>query len=980
MDVRLLAISCQDAHSASTNCFDQIVDIIIRINLNEDSNQAVQLIDTNSYQLEHTVLRMVHWSDEIANSKAVGGALIELTDGTLFEFTSSNNSPGSIIPFESEPLLLEPCPWIAGLLNVNNNESKRPLIFGLSSRYRLYNGEHLLSDGSTSFSLSPSYSFISHITLGSRSQLRFLPLDVLATFDPLAGSDHLDPNALGEGYEPRAVERGAQIVSISSFKPMVVMQLPRGNLEAICPRALLIPFVMGCVENGKYDLAVVTMRKQRMDTNLIVDMNPYKFLNNGGAESLIKQIGTSTKNGEGLDLLNLFIASLANTDITQWKYIIPSWYKKKQNNMSFEQTPFDFNTKVNQVCIKLREVMLDAEENDGRERKFLQPILSTFAKEDPPKLESALSLILRNALFVEGDVENFSRKKKKLLLLGDAAQNSIRYLAFLADYELIYDTALGMYDFDLARAVARNSQMDPKVYIPYLKRLTELPSYAAKFEVDVRLKRYEFALRNLIKIPLEGSDDQNSNGPKSAIDMPQEHFDKCLSFIEKHDLHRLGLQLFPDEKPQLYCSHKTDEETTDRNYRRCIMLSLGERFLRQNKAEIALPIFLAANPSCFDGAKRAARACGDWKTYFACQPLLPQTIDDNTQEAEERSVRFHAVAEEIAEEVASGKSGSEFRKEGYAAAARILLDYCQDYSGAVSMLISGELWFEARRIACLCLRENVEINNLRNSTDKTKLNLSNELKGLVIDAAKTYAQSCISDFETRAEIFINANNRYATVLNIRRKVKKDEAGKLGETMDDGNVESGSLFSMASTASNASILSSMSSNSVATVSSVISAGAVSSFSIIGEDESMKHKSKFSKGGKAKKKRKPKRERNKMKRGSEDELKSLISTLKQNIVDQEYASTISETIQFLIQEQNQSLALETSEAYEELFNVVHKSQRERIEADKKERFELERNARLEGLIFEHVQLGCEQEVNDIKCHKLDDAIIETLVFFQ
>ena len=86
------------------------------------------------------------------------------------------------------------------------------------------------------------------------------------------------------------------------------------------------------------------------------------------------------------------------------------------------------------------------------------PILTTFAKEDPPKLEKALTLIKENAI-----AKSKQEASKKPPLFSDVAQSSIQYLAFLADHELIFNVGLGLYDFDVARACARNSQMDPKV-------------------------------------------------------------------------------------------------------------------------------------------------------------------------------------------------------------------------------------------------------------------------------------------------------------------------------------------------------------------------------------------------------------------------------------------------------------------------------------------------------------------------------------
>ena len=41
------------------------------------------------------------------------------------------------------------------------------------------------------------------------------------------------------------------------------------------------------------------------------------------------------------------------------------------------------------------------------------------------------------------------------------------------------------------------------------------------------------------------------------------------------------------------------------------MVSLGNSLLEENKPDIALGIFMAAEPKYFVGAKKDARACGD---------------------------------------------------------------------------------------------------------------------------------------------------------------------------------------------------------------------------------------------------------------------------------------------------------------------------------------------------------------------------------
>jgi elongator complex protein 1 len=48
-------------------------------------------------------------------------------------------------------------------------------------------------------------------------------------------------------------------------------------------------------------------------------------------------------------------------------------------------------------------------------------------------------------------------------------QSAIKYLVFLAEGSALFDAALGSCDFEMARAVARQCQMDPKIYLPLLK-------------------------------------------------------------------------------------------------------------------------------------------------------------------------------------------------------------------------------------------------------------------------------------------------------------------------------------------------------------------------------------------------------------------------------------------------------------------------------------------------------------------------------
>jgi elongator complex protein 1 len=913
----MVAICCPQAKQHQYRNYDNLVEMKISWNDSASEEVNVDVFITEIIQLESRALRIVNWSDTAYVPGARGSALIELNDGALLEYTEG----GTIESCEAGPLL-EPCPSIAGIFDAHTEDisayavpdaeevchdvhSKR-LSIGLSSRYRLYCGERLLSSASSSFEISLPHKFVVHATIGSRPHLHFLPIESLRDFDPFTESDN---HAVLDGYEPRLVERGSRLVSIFPSSPSLVLQMPRGNLEGISPRAVVLPYVMAKIQKGELHEAFDIMRRQRVDLNLIVDLDPTKFLS-CGAEQLVCQI-------EQIDNINLFISSLTEVDST-YKYPVPPWIRKGAPCVQVH----DDDSKVNMVCRKMRELMLTAEK-DGMTTSgkkvtkghFLLPILSTFAKESPPKVEEALSLIKDSATTVKAKKQS----KGKSVLFSDYVQSSIQYLAFLADYELIFNTALGMYDFDLAKAVARHSQMDPKVYLPMLKGLMKLPKFLARFEVDIKLKRFDTALRNLVASRTHHETDEETTN----------HQNKCMAFIEEHSLHKLGLELFQEDAA--FCH--------------CIMASLGERLLAERKPEEALTIFLLADPKCLDGGKRAARACGDWKAFFAC------CAEDNETLSSEQATN-------IAELISSKFGGMKEQSDAYASAARILQDYCQDFSYSVDMLISGHLWSEGRRVAYL-----------QNRSDLVKK---------VIDASISYAQTCIDDMVDRASTFEKTNTRYAEVIVMRRNAIK-EAEEAGAELHD---DSASIFSMQSTASNTSLRSSASGRSmgsvgsvgtVASVSTVISVGATSTFSFTGDIDTMKHKSKFNKIGRDKKK-KQKKPRNSRRRkpGGEEELTELVNTLTHSCPDGHYVDVISSTITFLLQSGKRPMAELLLDAYTNLEDVVLKSQTERLDQDRKNQEEIEKSIRVEGGIYQLVQHPCEKDVDALRCKPLPETL--------
>ena len=108
------------------------------------------------------------------------------------------------------------------------------------------------------------------------------------------------------------------------------------------------------INDCTYGKALDMMPRQKVEMNLIVDMNPPKYLNEGGIREMLQQV-------EKMYHLNLFIAGLSNCDITEWKYKVPSWLQGDdgiQLQLDSNKRTFDFTTKFNQVCQKMLAAMI----------------------------------------------------------------------------------------------------------------------------------------------------------------------------------------------------------------------------------------------------------------------------------------------------------------------------------------------------------------------------------------------------------------------------------------------------------------------------------------------------------------------------------------------------------------------------------------------------------------------------------------------
>ncbi|XP_026826897.1 elongator complex protein 1 isoform X2 [Ooceraea biroi] len=302
----------------------------------------------------------------------------------------------------------------------------------------------------------------------------------------------------------RRIERNSYILAVVPQGSRTILQMPRGNLECVEPRVLVVNIVKDYLNTCNYAKAFDYMRKQRMNFNLIYDHDPKLFTDN--AEKFVESVASG-------EFLSLFLSSLTNEDVTKTIYsvsYVDLSKSSKQRRSDSEEIKVD---KVMHICNLLRNVMEKRQNAD----ELLHPILIALLKSQG---EKGLAIALA--------------KVKELIPLENAqecslhvsAEKALNYLLNTVDINALYDTALSTYDLELATFIASKSQKDPREYLPFLNSLKVMDEHYRKYVVDIHLKNYESALVHIAK-------DLN-------------RFDTCLKLICNHNLYQEALKLFEE--------------------------------------------------------------------------------------------------------------------------------------------------------------------------------------------------------------------------------------------------------------------------------------------------------------------------------------------------------------------------------------------------------------------------------------------------
>lgn len=377
------------------------------------------------------------------------------------------------------------------------------LAFGLSKGGHLYVNSRQLVKNCTSFLVTPSHL----IFTTSNHLLKFAHLNKPDDMEVPADDPEIDERC-------RSIERGAKLVTAMPTNMSLVLQMPRGNLETIFPRAMVVAGIRQLIDQKRYDKAFATCRTQRVDMNILYDHRPDLFLDN--VSLFLEQL-------QDASYIDLFLSSLREEDVSQsmYKDTRPSnGHKLFLSNQDAAQAAAlrpSTSSKVNSICDAVLETL------QTHKNANLQNIITAHVCKNPPALDDALQMVA--GLMSEDEA---------------LVERAVEHICFLADVNRLYDHALGLYNLDLALLVAQQSQRDPREYLPFIQNLHQLPPLRREFTIDDHLGRHEKALGHL----------ESLNA-----------FDEVQEYTVKHNLYKTALNLYRYDEAshkiltELYASH-----------------------------------------------------------------------------------------------------------------------------------------------------------------------------------------------------------------------------------------------------------------------------------------------------------------------------------------------------------------------------------------------------------------------------------------
>ena len=177
-----------------------------------------------------------------------------------------------------------------GLIQSSKTSSAPAIKFSLSSNGHLFADKRRLALNCTSFLVTPAHLIFST----SQHLLKFVHMADVQGLEVPSDTPEVDERC-------RSLERGAKLVTVMPSIFALVLQMPRGNLETIYPRALVLAGIRESISAKRYKKAFLACRNQRVDLNILHDHAPDEFIND--VELFVDQV-------KKVEYIDLFLSQL----------------------------------------------------------------------------------------------------------------------------------------------------------------------------------------------------------------------------------------------------------------------------------------------------------------------------------------------------------------------------------------------------------------------------------------------------------------------------------------------------------------------------------------------------------------------------------------------------------------------------------------------------------------------------------------------
>lgn len=585
-------------------------------------------------------------------------AFVQFDGGSIVEYSSKLSNIKSSPELHLQKLdydigFSSSCPWM-NAVPVFDNDTLKPLFFGLDESGRLMVSRKVLCNNCCSFSFYSNTTgiaqqAITHLILTTKQDLLFIvDIDDILHGNPEVKFDNRIRGGIKNKQEENSDsiniwERGAQLIGvIHGDEAAVILQTTRGNLECIYPRKLVLVAIISALVQKRFKDAMLMVRRHRIDFNVIVD--------HCGWQNFLQSSTEFVSKVNNLTHITEFICSIKNENVmeTLYKNVI-SLHSFTDTLQVRDSEGLDMKSKISCVLLAIKTA-LEEQLPESPARELC--ILTALARSEPPALEEALKRVKAIREMELLGTDNSHRKSCP------SAEESLKHLLWLLDPKAVYDAALGLYDLNLAAIVALNSQKDPKEFLPFLQSLQQMPPLVMQYTIDLRLQRYENALKHIFAAG-------------------EAYYEDCMNLMKNNpQLFPLGVQLF-----------------TDGVKRSQVLEDWGDHLFGEKCYKDAATAYLCC--SSLQKALEAYRACGHWKGVLSVAGLLKLGKGEVLQ-----------LANELCEELQALGMPAE--------AARIALDYCGDVVGAIGYFVTAREWEEALRIGFMHRREDL-ISEIKNS-------------------------------------------------------------------------------------------------------------------------------------------------------------------------------------------------------------------------------------------------------------------------